>query len=80
MRVPVSVEKNVTTTRVEKFDLQLDTKLLHQLLRNAGVDVPANARVYFAVPGGGDWSNTDIDIDAGHPIYVSWEKVEESDA
>lgn len=39
--------------------------------------LPKNARIKFHVPGGGDWSNTDIDISAKDPIIATWEEVRE---
>jgi hypothetical protein len=32
-------------------------------------DIPKGAKVFVEVPGGGDWSNTDLDI-SEHPIKV----------
>lgn len=46
------------------------------LLRAAGHQVPDNALFYFSVPGGGDWSNTDIEIDTRHPVRFRWSTVE----
>ena len=45
------------------------------LLRLAGVEVPDNAEVAFRIPGGGDWSNTTLDVDDGE-LFVSWEVTE----
>lgn len=32
-------------------------------IRDAGIDVPPNAEVTFRVPGGGDYSSTDVELD-----------------
>ena len=34
-------------------------------------DLPENAKVVFQVPGGGDWSNTEIEIDC---LEVEWKE------
>ena len=74
------VDKKVTVVRTERCSIELDEKIIRQLVQVAGAQIPedANVRIYFAVPGGGDWSNTEIDIDNQHPIYVEWTKTEES--
>lgn len=47
------------------------------LLRVAGWEVPEGAEVTFRTPGGGDWSNSDIQLDSDGDsgeqiITVSW--------
>lgn len=37
-------------------------------------NIPAHADVVVHVPGGGDWSNTSLNI-KDHPIEVTWEEV-----
>lgn len=70
------VETVITTTRANK--IVLDGRELVEILRHAGyTQVPINAQVTFTVPGGGDWSNTNIDIDRQCPILVEWTTVEE---
>lgn len=73
-----SVVQRVTVTRHNS--LVIDNAELRDMLRQRGFSVPANARIYFSVPGGGDWSNTDIDIDKDNPISIEWvvEQVQES--
>ena len=36
-------------------------------------DSHGNEKVVFHVPGGGDWSHMDVDIDQDNPICVSYE-------
>lgn len=36
--------------------------------------IPAHAEIWVRVPGGGDWSSTDLLI-AESPIQVKWEEV-----
>lgn len=65
-----SVVQRVTITRHNR--VVIDEKELREFLRTRGMALPANASIYFVVPGGGDWSNTSIDISRDHPIYVEW--------
>lgn len=36
--------------------------------------IPEKAKVYVAVPGGGDYSNTTLDVDADVPLVVIWDE------
>lgn len=59
----------------EEHELTITGKDLLRVLRAAMVcDLTENvtAKVTVHVPGGGDWSNTDLDIDEC-PIIVRWE-------
>ena len=38
------------------------------------VIIPRHAEVSFQVPGGGDWSNTRIEVDEDCPIVVTWKE------
>jgi len=41
--------------------------------------IPAGATISVTVPGGGDWSNCELDLDHHGPISVSWsETIEET--
>ena len=43
--------------------------------------VPLNANIFLHVPGGGDYSNIDLDIDHETPIQIEWvEEVEETES
>jgi hypothetical protein len=68
--------KGVRVERTEKCSIELNASDLVDLLRKGGYHIPpaatSNMRVYFAVPGGGDWSNTDVAIDDRNPVYVEW--------
>jgi len=59
-----------TTTRVEGYITAEDIK--------SKFGLPGRSRVFFSVPGGGDWSNTDLDITQEDPVYVTWTVEEES--
>ncbi len=66
---------SVSTTKISVYTL--DGTDIIALVKNAGVIIPEGARVdvTFRIPGGGDWSNTTLDIDSDNPIHV---KVTES--
>lgn len=68
--------ETTTVTRVKR-SVSLDQRLVIALLRNAGIDVPANASVFVKVPGGGDWSNMALDIGIDTDIDIVWEVVDE---
>ena len=53
------------------YRTELDGNQLRKLL-----GIPANARVYVQIPGGGDYSNTDMDIDSGFKLKLVWERRE----
>lgn len=72
--------KTVRVTRIEKYEAELNGVDIVELLRKAGHNIPEGATVYFAVPGGGDWSNTSIDITTEHPLRIEWKITEERDA
>tara|TARA_R110000824_G_scaffold39346_3_gene119108 strand:- start:544 stop:753 length:210 start_codon:yes stop_codon:yes gene_type:complete len=50
--------------------------LTGDMIRKA-LGLPDNARVFFDVPGGGDWSNERIDLDDNHRLYVTYTEVME---
>lgn len=70
----LTASKTVKIVRTEEQSIEIDEHQLHQMIQAAGIKIPDKAvvRIYFAVPGGGDWSNIDIDIDAKNPIRVEW--------
>jgi len=43
-----------------------------EFLRSKGKYVTDDARVYIPVPGGGDWSNTNLDLDQDSQVEVTW--------
>jgi hypothetical protein len=65
-----------TTTVQTKHHAELDRHKLLALLRAAGHDVPDNAGIFVQVPGGGDWSNTTLDIDDA-PIQIYYGTTEQ---
>ena len=72
-------EKQVTTT--VRVTGQLEYSDIIALVRRAVPDAPANAEITITVyvPGGGDWSNTDLDVEE-HPLefVCTWASTSES--
>lgn len=70
------------TTKLIKSIVEgyLDVNDLYPLIHKLVPEVPADATidVYVDVPGGGDWSDTKLDIDLAHHVKfaVSWEHKE----
>ncbi len=81
-----TIKSKVKTITTSKYTLALTGKDIVMLLRGEFTavpevpmpDVPANAKVSFHVPGGGDWSHVDVSIDSETPIYVEWETTEQN--
>jgi hypothetical protein len=53
--------------------LEISRDEFMEMLRACGWKVPPDADVVVRVPGGGDYSNMDLDI-AEHPIIVRYSK------
>jgi hypothetical protein len=73
--MPNMKAKIETTTRVvttKSHELRISNELILALLRNAGARVPSDAEVHFHVPGGGNWSNTSIEVSDEDPVHVTW--------
>lgn len=67
---PLKIIKTINT--VTRIKLEITRWDLLNMVRKAGHVIPDDALVEFYVPGGGDWSNTAIDIDESNPISISW--------
>jgi hypothetical protein len=54
--------------------LQLARGDVIEMLRREFPDqkIPDNAQVWMEVPGGGDWSNMQLDVEPGSPLNVAW--------
>lgn len=63
--------KTRTTTK-KSHTVELDPEAIRGLLDIAGYEVPANASITISVPGGGDWSNTELDVTDTNPIRIEW--------
>lgn len=74
--IGAKVTRRVTTRQTHR--VELDQDMLRSLLDSAGVRVPIRgAKFFVAVPGGADWSNTDLDIDSENPVVIEWEETTE---
>ena len=76
------INSTIRTTTQRRHEITLDGEAIRALLSQGlvaqGLD-PLPHRGYavtFTVPGGGDWSSTEIDITREHPITVSWTTTE----
>lgn len=58
----VKVEHSLKLGRVNIIDI----------LRTAGYPIPITAQVFVTVSGGGDWSNSQLDINGDHPLELCW--------
>jgi hypothetical protein len=76
------MSKTTKTRRVStRVELELDAKeigLIKAVRRAAGAPKSATVRLYVSVPGGGDWSNEDLNLGDMHPLRaeVTWETYE----
>lgn len=73
---------NVKTTTVKDIELSLTRSCIIELIRyrelREGViyTPPRTANVTVPIPGGGDWSNTNLDIDDDEiTVKVRWSEV-----
>ena len=73
----MSKSRSSTTTTVETT-IELSNKDLARLLKGYieswGFSIENIQRVFIRVPGGGDWSNTDLDIDLQCPLVITFKK------
>lgn len=75
---PLSISVNRSTVVRQTHTVKIDKTKLIQLLQPAldFGDTPTDAiSITVRVPGGGDWSNTDLDI-AEHLIEIEWTHTE----
>ncbi|UFK26730.1 hypothetical protein [Roseobacter phage RDJL6] len=69
MSEKLDIRTETKTTTVKSHSIELSGAAIKRHL-----GIPNNARITVAVPGGGDWSNMDLDLDAGHTLDISWEE------
>jgi hypothetical protein len=74
--IELKIKTQVTTRRAHR--VEITRKDLVEFMKKLGYDLPRDASIYVNVPGGGDWSNTSLDIDKETPVVVTWATVEES--
>jgi len=65
-----------TTRAVITKTVTLDDKAIRRLVSAIVSGIPDNARVSINLPGGGDWSNCTLDVEAAHPITIEWTETE----
>jgi hypothetical protein len=65
------ITTKVVTTTVKKT-VTLDRKAIQRLLAQVMSGVPVDANIYIDIPGGGDWSNTSLDISSDNPVTIEW--------
>ena len=64
-------QETVTTTVVtRKVTMIFDRETLLQRLK-----LPDDAEIFMQVPGGGDWSHTQLDVDSENRLYACYERV-----
>ena len=73
-RPKMKIRTTVTKTTAKKVTIEVDAVTLIEALRANGVKIPGDAKVYVTVPGGGDWSHTDLDIDDDAPLTIEYEE------
>jgi hypothetical protein len=69
--------KETTTVRITKtHEHEISGECLRHMLSGLlGKPVPSDAEITVRVPGGGDYSHSDLDINE-HPITVTWTTTE----
>lgn len=73
MRPPVKISRQTEVTTLHRHAIKISGAQIIDLLRGGGFDVPDNAAVTVAVPGGGDWSNTTLDLNCDSTVQIAWE-------
>jgi hypothetical protein len=70
----------VTTRHV----VELGKDDVARALRSLGIKVPKDASIHVNVPGGGDWSNTELEIGQDSQLYIEYtehsERTEEEES
>lgn len=74
MAKSATIKPAINVTEVHKVTITLDRRCLRDLLKERGFDVPENAQINVRIPGGGDWSNTLLDITEECPVVVYYEE------
>lgn len=72
------MEKRGTTRVTTETTIELAGKDIATMLKGYiqawGFSIENIQRMYVRVPGGGDWSNTDLDIDRNCPLVIVFKK------
>ena len=69
MKTETVTKKKVTTTETH---FELSTLDLMEYLETKGfkLDSAYDIKAFMEIPGGGDWSNTNLEVEPGRPIRV----------
>ena len=67
-----NLQTEASTITTTNYSLELSDADIKELL-----DVPLDARVTVHVPGGGDWSNQELNLSDRHTLDVKWQRVDE---
>lgn len=78
MNISSVVQRTVVTTE-RLHQIIIDDTEIRELLRRAGYQIPAKAQIFFTVPGGGDWSNSSVDITREFPVTIEWTEIFEQE-
>ena len=75
----MKMSRRTTTKTTKEVRIEIDEETLLEMLRERFV-LPDNAEVamHIWIPGGGDWSNTKLEVSES-PIIVKWTTVEETE-
>lgn len=72
--------KSKTTTVTTKTVVELDGQALTDAFAEHIPEGAKDVRFFVRVPGGGDWSNMDLDFDRDVKLTITWTEVEETNA
>lgn len=72
------VKINTQITKTTSCVVEIGRKEILEILRRNYHEIPDNALIYIMVPGGGDWSNTRLDIGVDVDLKVAWTTTEDS--
>ncbi len=67
-----SVKVVTVTTTTQRHEISLSNVDIVRLLQANGHDVPDDASIVVHIPGGGDWSHTDLPIGDDSNVIVAW--------
>jgi hypothetical protein len=52
--------------------VEIDEVTLAKALRAIGICVPGDSTLYMTVPGGGDWSHSDIEVGRESALFLEY--------
>jgi hypothetical protein len=70
----MKIKKETTTTIRGRLEIPREV-LIKALREHVDSMIPEDAMAYVQVPGGGDWSNTDLQIDGDLPLIVEFTQI-----